>query len=159
MRFNMVINNACNTTASECPARTTVRSTHLQKLSVPHRLVDAAAQHSLCLCGSSVFASLLRGIVPGAITLSSLFSGFGAILYAGSRLFIPACLAIGASVVLDSLDGWAARRLRVTSRAGMEMDSLADIVAFGIAPAVLMVQWSFPAGGGALCLLAALVYL
>jgi CDP-diacylglycerol--serine O-phosphatidyltransferase len=108
--------------------------------------------------------ALWRFLLPVAITFASLFCGFGAILYAASRQLIPACLAIGASCLCDSLDGWLARRLRATSRIGMELDSLADIVAFGIAPALLVYRWALPAGSGssgivpALCLLSALAY-
>jgi len=80
-------------------------------------------------------------VLPNLFTTASLFMGFFAIVAAVEGRFGEASLAILASLVFDGLDGKVARATRTVSRFGVEYDSLADLVAFGVAPAVLMFRW------------------
>jgi CDP-diacylglycerol--serine O-phosphatidyltransferase len=76
--------------------------------------------------------------IPNAITLSSLGIGVIAITLASDpSTWATACFLIGACAFLDMIDGKVARALRVASPLGLQLDSLADLVAFGIGPSVL----------------------
>ncbi len=86
-------------------------------------------------------------ILPNLFTLSSLFAGFYAITLLtssseGSPRFILASLALLVAAVFDALDGRVARMTRTQSEFGLHMDSLVDLVSFGIAPALLVYKWS-----------------
>ena len=85
-----------------------------------------------------------RGIylLPNAFTTAALFSGFFAIVQAMNLRFDLAVYAIFASMVLDSLDGRVARMTGTQSDFGAEYDSLADMVSFGAAPALVIYEWS-----------------
>jgi CDP-diacylglycerol--serine O-phosphatidyltransferase len=84
-----------------------------------------------------------RGIylLPNLLTTGCLFSGFYSIVAAIDRNFALAGLAVFIAMVFDGLDGRVARWTRTESPFGKEYDSLADMVAFGVAPAVLVYQW------------------
>ena len=84
-----------------------------------------------------------RFLVPNAVTLGSLFCGFLAIMYATSDRYQPAVYAIFFAALLDGIDGRVARRLNATSSFGVEFDSFADLISFGVAPAVLIYRWAF----------------
>lgn len=73
-----------------------------------------------------------------AISLLNLLAGFGAILLAMAGRIDLAAAAILIAVVLDGLDGWFARSLSATHDLGKQLDSLADLVSFGVAPAALL---------------------
>jgi CDP-diacylglycerol--serine O-phosphatidyltransferase len=77
-------------------------------------------------------------ILPNLITTASLFCGFYAIGKAIEGSFLLACWAIIISLILDGLDGRIARFTRSSSNFGVEYDSLVDLVAFGVAPGVLV---------------------
>ncbi len=81
-------------------------------------------------------------VLPNLFTTASLFAGFFAIVSAIDGHFVNAALAILASLVFDGLDGKVARATGTVSRFGVEYDSLADLVAFGTAPAILAYQWA-----------------
>jgi CDP-diacylglycerol---serine O-phosphatidyltransferase len=81
-------------------------------------------------------------VLPNAITLSALFSGFYGIVMAMNGRFEAACIAIFVAAVLDSLDGRVARMTNSQSAFGEQMDSLCDMVSFGAAPALIMYQWA-----------------
>lgn len=81
-------------------------------------------------------------ILPNLFTTASLFAGFYAIISAIKGEFMPAAVAIVVSAVFDFLDGKVARMTQTTSNFGMEYDSLADLVAFGVAPGVLSYLWA-----------------
>jgi CDP-diacylglycerol--serine O-phosphatidyltransferase len=90
--------------------------------------------------------------LPTTFTAGNIFLGFLAIIKAfeGSRQpwgenthFATAALAIGVAFALDGLDGRIARLTNTVSDFGREMDSLADVITFGIAPAVLAFTWGF----------------
>jgi CDP-diacylglycerol--serine O-phosphatidyltransferase len=80
--------------------------------------------------------------LPNAITLSALFASFYAIVMAMNGRFEAAVIAIFAAAVLDSLDGRVARMTHTQSAFGEQMDSLADMVSFGAAPALIVYQWA-----------------
>lgn len=84
-----------------------------------------------------------RGIylLPNLFTTASLFSGFYAIVAASNGDFAPASVAIFVSMVLDGLDGRVARLTNTQSKFGEEYDSLADMVAFGVAPGLVAFFW------------------
>lgn len=87
--------------------------------------------------------SFQRGIflVPNLLTTGSLFAGFYAIVASIQGDFTWASLAILLAIVLDGLDGTVARLTKSTSSFGLQYDSLCDLTAFGIAPAVLIYTW------------------
>jgi len=80
-------------------------------------------------------------VLPNAITLAALFSGFYAIVMAMSGRFEVACIGIFSAAVLDSLDGRVARMTNSQSAFGEQMDSLCDMVSFGAAPALIIYIW------------------
>jgi CDP-diacylglycerol--serine O-phosphatidyltransferase len=84
-----------------------------------------------------------RGIflAPNLITTAALFAGFYAIVAGMNGNFIAAGLAVYAAMALDTLDGRVARWTRTESRFGAEYDSLSDMVAFGVAPALVAFSW------------------
>ena len=81
-------------------------------------------------------------LLPNLLTLLALCSGVTAIRLAAEGRFEFAVTAILIAIVLDALDGRLARYLEGTSRFGAELDSLADFVNFGVAPAVMLYIWS-----------------
>jgi len=85
-----------------------------------------------------------RGIylLPNAFTTAALFAGFYAIVQAMNTNFDQAAVAIFIAMVLDSLDGRVARLTRTQSAFGAEYDSLADMVSFGAAPALVIYEWT-----------------
>jgi CDP-diacylglycerol--serine O-phosphatidyltransferase len=93
--------------------------------------------------GDELDARRRRGIylVPNLITTGALFSGFYAIVAGMNGNFVPAALAIFIAMALDTADGRVARWTRTESRFGAEYDSLSDMVAFGVAPALVAFSW------------------
>jgi CDP-diacylglycerol--serine O-phosphatidyltransferase len=84
-----------------------------------------------------------RGIylLPSIFTVGNMFCGYASIMYAMRGKLDLAALFIGFAVVLDMLDGRVARMTNTTSAFGLELDSLADIISFGLAPSVLAFAW------------------
>lgn len=85
-----------------------------------------------------------RGIylLPNLFTTGNLFAGFFAIVSAMGDHYVSAAIAIFVAMVLDGLDGRVARLTNTQSAFGAEYDSLSDMVAFGLAPALLAYQWA-----------------
>jgi len=85
-----------------------------------------------------------RGIylLPNMITTAGMFAGFYAIVAAMDGRFEAAAVAIFIAMVLDGLDGRVARLTNTQSEFGVQYDSLADMVSFGLAPALVMYEWS-----------------
>jgi len=85
-------------------------------------------------------------VLPNLFTTASLFAGFYSIILSVQEKFLFAAVAILVSLVFDGLDGRIARMTNTTSKFGAEYDSLADLIAFGLAPAILAYIWamSFP---------------
>lgn len=113
-------------------------------------------------------------IIPTLLTLGNAVCGFAAISYAGKLglpevppgsseytyyLYLSGWLIV-AAMIFDSLDGYAARLSRSTSKFGGELDSLCDAVSFGVAPAFLLLRlgpgWDFPVWHQALAVFATL---
>jgi len=86
-----------------------------------------------------------RGIylIPNLFTISALFAGFYAIIAAMRGHYENAAIAIFVAMLMDSLDGRVARITNTTTPFGAELDSLSDMVAFGIAPALVVYTWGF----------------
>ncbi|RJG10467.1 CDP-diacylglycerol--serine O-phosphatidyltransferase [Pseudomonas cavernicola] len=90
-----------------------------------------------------------RGIylLPNLFTTANLFAGFYAIINAMNGNFYVAAAAVFVAMVLDSLDGRVARLTNTQSAFGAEYDSLSDMVAFGVAPALLAFEWALGSMG------------
>jgi CDP-diacylglycerol--serine O-phosphatidyltransferase len=84
----------------------------------------------------------LRALVPNAITAGALCVGLTGIRFAIAGDFEKSVLAIILAGVLDGIDGRAARLLKAQSRFGAELDSLADSISFGVAPALIIYLWA-----------------
>jgi CDP-diacylglycerol--serine O-phosphatidyltransferase len=103
---------------------------HRRRTDVPHR-------------------KLRRGIylLPSLMTLGNLFCGYACIVYAMRGEYETAAPFIGIAMVLDMLDGRIARLTGTSSAFGLEFDSLADVISFGMAPAILTFSWGLTALG------------
>jgi len=84
-------------------------------------------------------------LLPSLLTTANLFSGFLALLFTAQGRYVDASIAIFVAMVMDLLDGRVARLMKATSQFGVEYDSLADVVSFGVAPAFLI--YSFALAG------------
>jgi len=80
-------------------------------------------------------------LLPNLFTTGALFSGFYAIMVSMSGKFEFAAIAIFVAMILDGLDGRIARLTNTSSAFGVQYDSLADMVSFGLAPAVVALNW------------------
>jgi CDP-diacylglycerol--serine O-phosphatidyltransferase len=80
-------------------------------------------------------------LIPSLFTIGNIFCGCFSIICALKGRFDSAAIAIGIGAVLDGLDGRIARMTKTTSDFGLELDSLADVVSFGVAPAILAFSW------------------
>lgn len=81
-------------------------------------------------------------VLPNLVTLAALFAGFYAIVMAMNGNFRHAALGVFAAMILDALDGRVARMTGTQSAFGEQMDSLADMVDFGAAPALIAYEWA-----------------
>lgn len=103
-------------------------------------------------------------LLPNLFTTAGLFAGYYAIIAAMSDRYEAAAIAIFVAMVMDGLDGRVARMTNTMSPFGSEYDSLADVISFGVAPALVVYQWSLihlgPMGwvAGKLGWLAAFIY-
>jgi CDP-diacylglycerol--serine O-phosphatidyltransferase len=86
-------------------------------------------------------------VIPSAFTLGNLFFGFWSIIQAFNGNFRQAGWFIVFAAILDSLDGRVARRMGTGSRFGAELDSLVDVISFGMAPALLIYFLEFSTAG------------
>jgi CDP-diacylglycerol--serine O-phosphatidyltransferase len=80
-------------------------------------------------------------LLPSLFTIGNMFCGYACIVYAMRGDLAVAAPFIGIAFVLDALDGRIARLTNTTSRFGLELDSLADVISFGLAPAILAFAW------------------
>lgn len=89
-------------------------------------------------------APVHRGVylLPNLITTAGLFAGFYSVIASLRADFSSAALAILVANVFDTLDGRIARLTNTTSRFGIEYDSLSDLIAFGVAPGILVYRWA-----------------
>ena len=84
----------------------------------------------------------LRAVVPNAVTALALCSGLSGVRFAIASDWEKAVAAIAIAAVLDGMDGRIARMLKGQSRFGAELDSLSDVIAFGVSPAIIMHLWA-----------------
>lgn len=84
-----------------------------------------------------------RGVylLPSIMTISNLLCGYASVVYSTRGDFDTASILIGVAMVVDMLDGFFARLTHSQSAFGAELDSLADVVSFGLAPAILAFTW------------------
>ncbi|HXG54759.1 MAG TPA: CDP-diacylglycerol--serine O-phosphatidyltransferase [Vicinamibacterales bacterium] len=84
-----------------------------------------------------------RGVflLPSLLTVANLFCGYACVVYATRADFDTAALLIAIAMVLDTLDGFFARLTNSSSAFGVQLDSLADVLSFGMAPAILAFTW------------------
>jgi CDP-diacylglycerol--serine O-phosphatidyltransferase len=81
-------------------------------------------------------------LLPSLLTTGNLFCGFFAMLLTVDERYAEATLAIFVAMIMDMLDGRVARLMRATSQFGVEYDSIADVVSFGVAPAFLLYSFA-----------------
>jgi len=86
-------------------------------------------------------------ILPNLITLSSMFAGFYSVVSSLNSDYEHAAWAILVASIFDLLDGWVARVTHTATRFGIEMDSLADVISFGVAPGILAYTWTLSSFG------------
>jgi CDP-diacylglycerol--serine O-phosphatidyltransferase len=87
----------------------------------------------------------VRALLPSLFTLGNMLCGFTSVLLSFQGQFRVAAVLIGISIVLDIADGAVARAVGAITPFGLQFDSLADLISFGIAPAVLVYTWALPA--------------
>jgi len=83
-------------------------------------------------------------ILPSLFTVGNLFCGYYAILATMKGNYDQAAQAIGIAIILDMLDGRIARMTNTATSFGLQLDSLADVLSFGIAPSILVLVWGLP---------------
>jgi CDP-diacylglycerol--serine O-phosphatidyltransferase len=87
----------------------------------------------------------LRALVPNAVTALALCSGLTGVRFAIAEDWERAIIFVIIAAVLDGMDGRIARMLRGQSRFGAELDSLSDVIAFGVSPAIILYLWALQA--------------
>lgn len=88
-----------------------------------------------------------RAMLPSLFTLANLLCGFASVFFSFDGRYASAAVLIGVAVVLDILDGAVARAVGAITPFGLQFDSLADLISFGIGPAVLLHTWGFQGEG------------
>jgi len=81
-------------------------------------------------------------LLPNALTIIGVCSGLSSIKFALDQNYTMAIIAVAFAAILDSLDGRVARLIKGTSKVGKELDSLTDVVSFGVAPSFIMYFWT-----------------
>jgi len=87
-------------------------------------------------------------IVPSLFTIGNIFCGYYSIISTLRGQWDYAAILIGIGYILDGLDGRIARLTKTTSEFGLQLDSIADVITFGVAPAILAYNWGFGASEG-----------
>jgi len=83
-----------------------------------------------------------RSLLPNALTILGVCLGLSSIKFALDTNYAMAVVAIGFAAILDTLDGRVARLIKGTSKVGKELDSLTDVISFGVAPSFIMYFWA-----------------
>lgn len=86
--------------------------------------------------------SIIR-FLPNLITIMALVVGFGSVYFAIELYWKNAALCVVIALILDMIDGKVARLLKATSSFGIELDSLSDLINFGVSPAVMFYMWIY----------------
>jgi CDP-diacylglycerol--serine O-phosphatidyltransferase len=97
-------------------------------------------------------------ILPSLFTVGNIFCGYYAILSSTQGRFVQASYAIGIAIILDMIDGRIARLTNSSTDFGLQLDSLADVISFGIAPSVLALLWGLSAVDPRLAWMAAFTF-
>jgi CDP-diacylglycerol---serine O-phosphatidyltransferase len=84
----------------------------------------------------------LRALAPNAVTAMALCTGLSGIWFALQQRWDAAVIAVVVAGVLDAMDGRIARMLKGESRFGAELDSLSDVISFGVTPAIILYTWA-----------------
>lgn len=84
-------------------------------------------------------------VLPSLFTVGNIFCGYYSILASMRGNYSQAAYAIGIAIILDMLDGWIARLTNSCTGFGLQLDSLADVISFGIAPSILAFVWGLSA--------------
>ena len=82
-----------------------------------------------------------KSLLPNVLTIFGVCLGLSSIKFALDQNYAMAIIAIGFAAILDTLDGRVARLVKVTSKVGKELDSLTDVISFGVAPGFIMYFW------------------
>lgn len=106
------------------------------------RVGPKAAEDEIPMAAGGVRGLSLRAVLPSAITAAALCSGLTGIRFAISDNWRFAIVAVILAGLLDGIDGRIARLLKAQSRFGAELDSLADSLSFGVAPALIFYLWT-----------------
>ena len=126
---------------------------------VPPHILDGDPDVAVVKSGGRLRDVPLRMLVPSMITLLAICSGLTAVRLAFEDRFALALVAIVFAAVLDAVDGRVARFLKSATPFGEQMDSLADFVNFGVAPALILYAWGLneaKAAGWVVCLIFAI---
>ena len=83
-----------------------------------------------------------RSLLPNALTIFGVCLGLSSIKFALDANYAMSVIAIGFAAILDTLDGRVARLIKGTSKVGKELDSLTDVISFGVAPSFVMYFWT-----------------
>ena len=83
-----------------------------------------------------------KSLLPNALTIFGVCLGLSSIKFAIDTNYSMAIIAVGFAAILDTLDGRVARLIKGTSKVGKELDSLTDVISFGVAPGFIMYFWS-----------------
>ena len=83
-----------------------------------------------------------KSLLPNALTIFSVCLGLSSIKFSLDANYAMAIIAIGFAAILDTLDGRVARLIKGTSKVGKELDSLTDVISFGVAPGFIMYFWT-----------------
>jgi len=109
-------------------------------------LIDEHIEEAISESGNKVRHKGIY-LLPNLFTTAALFCGFYAIVASINGKFEPAAIAIFAAMVFDGLDGRVARLTNTQSAFGVQYDSLSDMVSFGVAPALVMFNWTLSSLG------------
>jgi CDP-diacylglycerol--serine O-phosphatidyltransferase len=82
-------------------------------------------------------------VLPSLFTVANIFCGYYAILLTINQMYWQASIAIAIAILLDSMDGFIARLTNTSSDFGEQLDSLSDVISFGVAPSILVLNWGF----------------
>ena len=131
-----------NTPLNETPqANTSADAGAEQKLDIESLILIDEHEEEVHVDGKTVRRKGIY-LLPNLFTTAALFSGFYAIVSSMNGHFEASAMAIFVAMVLDGLDGRVARMTNTQSKFGAEYDSLADMVSFGVAPALVMFSWA-----------------
>ena len=83
-----------------------------------------------------------KSLLPNALTIFGVCLGLSSVKFAIDLNYSMAVIAIGFAAILDTLDGRVARLVKGTSKVGKELDSLTDVISFGVAPGFIMYFWA-----------------